>query len=121
MAGENIMVLDAEPVVRSVVRAILERHGYTVRTCSDLSEAIQAVTESPPHLLLTNVYLPGTTGHDAAKVLKETCPSMRVLMVAGLPDDVRIRARTESEQYDFFPKPFTEAELAEKVKAIVAQ
>jgi DNA-binding response OmpR family regulator len=118
MAGRrNILVLDAEPLVRSVVSSILEREGYSVRTCGDLQQALDAVKDSPPDLLLTNVYIPGTTGHEVAKFLRATCPEMRVLMIAGLPDDARIRERTAGDdRYDFFPKPFRASELAQKVK-----
>jgi DNA-binding NtrC family response regulator len=120
MTGKRILVLDAEPLVRSVVSSILTREGYTVRTCGDLDQAVDAVKDSPPDLLLTNVYIPGTTGHAAAKSLRAACPEMRVLMVAGLPDDERIHERTaDDERYDFFPKPFKASELACKVKEML--
>jgi DNA-binding response OmpR family regulator len=118
--GKSILVLDPEPLVRSVIDSILTREGYTVRTCSDLDQAVDAVRRSPPDLLLTNVHIPGTTGHEAAKYLRATCPEMGVLMVAGLPDDERIRQRTaDDDRYDFFPKPFTASELARKVREML--
>jgi DNA-binding NtrC family response regulator len=117
MMGKYILVLDAQPLVRSVVSSILTREGYTVRTCGDLDQAFDAVRHSRADLLLTNVSIPGTTGHAAAKSLRATSPEMRVLMVAGLPDDERIRERTaDDERYELFPKPFKASELARKVK-----
>jgi len=98
MAGKSILVLDSEPLVCSVISTILTREGYTVRTCGNFKDAVNAVESSPPDLLLTNVYIPGTTGHDAAKRLRHACPQMRVLMVAGLPDDERIRNRTADDE-----------------------
>jgi DNA-binding response OmpR family regulator len=121
MDCRNIIVLDAEPVVRSVLTKILERDGYAVRTCADLAEAMQTIKDFPADLLLTNVYLPGTTGHEAAKLLREICPKMRVLMVAGLPDDQSIRERTaDDDWYDLFPKPFKPNELIAKIKQITS-
>ena len=118
----KILVLDAEPLVRSVVTAILERHGYQVRTTESLQMALNEVKDFAPDLLLTNVYIPGTTGHDAARRLRELSPSMRVLMVAGLPDDRKVLSRTaDDEKYDFFPKPFTARELAAKVREMLAR
>ncbi|HUE05703.1 MAG TPA: hypothetical protein VMR62_39540 [Bryobacteraceae bacterium] len=45
---------------------------------------------------------------------------MRVLMVTGLPADQRIKARTTDEGFMVFPKPFAPAELAARVKEILA-
>src|SRR4051794_2740519 len=88
--GDTILVIDPEPVVRSVITSILERDGHTVLTCANLDEALQAITASPPRLLLTNIYLDGIPGYDAAKPLTERCPALSVLIVAGLPDDQRV-------------------------------
>jgi CheY-like chemotaxis protein len=83
MARETILVLDPEPIVSSVIRSILEREGYRVSTANTVEQALPVVDGNPPDLLLTNIYIPGTTGHDAAKFLKEKCPEMRVLMVTA--------------------------------------
>jgi hypothetical protein len=48
---------------------------------------MEGVKNCTPDLLLTNLYIPGTSGHDAAQFLRSMCPNMRVLIVAGLPDD----------------------------------
>jgi CheY-like chemotaxis protein len=63
MMNKDILVLDPEPLVCSVINSILTREGYTVRTCSDLNQAIEAVRSSPPDLLLINIHIlaqPGT-------------------------------------------------------------
>jgi len=112
----TIVVLDAEPVVRSVITKILQREGYTVLPVSDLDSAADAVRHCTPDLLITNLYLPGTTGHEAARLLRKTCPNIRVLMVAGLPDDRSVCDRAEDEDFDLFPKPFAADDLAAKVR-----
>ena len=118
--AKQILVLDPEPVVRSTITAILQRHGYTVRSTENLEQAIAAIKQSPPDLLITNIYVPGTTGHDAAKFLKEHCPQMEVLMVTGLPDADGVRKRVNEQQYEIFPKPFKPSDLTEKVKTILS-
>ena len=102
----TILVLDAEEVVRSVITKILEREGYTVHATGDLPSALELVKDCTPDLLLTNLYIPGTSGHDAAKLLRSMCPNMRVLVVAGLPDDRLIEDRIKGEGFAAFPKPF---------------
>src|SRR5712671_2315778 len=115
----TILVLDAEEVIRSVITRILEREGYTVHTAGDLPSALELVKDCTPDLLLTNLYIPGTTGHDAAKFLRTMCPNMRVLVVAGLPDDRLIEDRMKGEGFAAFPKPFNPKQLTEKVQNVL--
>jgi DNA-binding response OmpR family regulator len=105
--------------VRTVIREILEREGYVVRATGDLGIAVDMVRESPPDLLLIDVYVADIAGHDAAVYLRQKCPHMRVLMMVGVPDDQRIEARTTDEGFMVFPKPFAPAELVVKVKEIL--
>jgi DNA-binding NarL/FixJ family response regulator len=83
-----------------------------------LPSAIDLVKDYTPDLLLTNLYIPGTSGHDAARFLRSMCPNMRVLVVAGLPDDRLIEDRIKGEGFAAFPKPFAAKQLTEKVKNV---
>ncbi len=60
-------------------------------------------------------------GHEAAKYLRNKCPHMRVLMVGGLLDDDRLQYRMALEHFEVFPKPYTAAQLMEKVKEVVGK
>ncbi|MCU1275168.1 MAG: sensory box histidine kinase/response regulator [Bryobacterales bacterium] len=115
----TILVLNSEPVVRSVIRDILEREGYVVLATGDLGTAVDIMSDCTPDLLLTNIDFP-TSGHDAAQYLKKRCPKMRVLIMAGLPDDQRIEDRTAGAGFEVFPKPFSVAELTGKIREILA-
>ncbi len=112
-------MLDAEPVVQRVVTRILERQGHTVQATGSIAEAFQLLRTFVPDLLLTNVFLPGIRGHDAAIVLRQMRPGMRVLMVAGLPDDQQVFDMTRGDGIEPFPKPFTAEELVTKVNQVL--
>lgn len=114
----TILVLNSEPVVRSVIKDVLEREGYVVLATGDLGTAVDIMSDCVPDLLLTNIDFP-TSGHDAAQYLKKKCPKMRVLIMAGLPDDQRIEDRTLGAGFEVFPKPFSLTELKEKIREIL--
>ena len=57
----RIVVLDAEPVVRTVVTRILECNRYTVVPIETVQAAVELVRSTPLDLLLTNVHLRGMT------------------------------------------------------------
>src|SRR4051812_40856489 len=115
----TVLLLDAEPVVRSAVTKMLEAHGYTVHAVSDLDAALEVAKNIKPDLLMTNIYLPGISGYDAAKRLREDCPNLRVMMVAGLPADEKIHDREVRSNFASFPKPFTAQQLVHKVKEVL--
>ncbi|MGA2593579.1 MAG: response regulator [Bryobacteraceae bacterium] len=121
MSANNVTILlfHSAPVVRTVIREILEREGYVVRTTGDLGIAVDMVRESPPDLLLIDDYVGDINGHDAALYLCQKVPLMSVLMVAGLPRDQRIESWTRDENIMVFPKPYTPDELVVKVREIL--
>jgi CheY-like chemotaxis protein len=118
---KTILLLTSEPVVRLVIREVLERAGYVVMATGDLGNAVDRLGECKPDLLMISPYVETITGHEAAKYLQARCPSMRVLMVAGLLDDDRLQYRAELEKVEIFPQPFTAAELLNKVKDVFSE
>ncbi len=115
----TILLLVSDPLVRSVLQDTLEHEGYTVVTAGDLGSAMDRLKEITPDLLITRTYVEGMTGHDAATYLRTTSNGLRVLMVGGLLDDQRLKQRTSLEGFDVFPKPYSAAELLQKVKEVL--
>src|SRR4051794_6390947 len=60
-----IVVIDGEPVVRSVVTQILERDGHEVRAAAEFQSGLAMIKDFQPALVMTNVLLPDMTGHHA--------------------------------------------------------
>jgi DNA-binding NtrC family response regulator len=115
----TILLLASDPVVRSVMGEILEREGYTVLSSKDLGDAVDFLRMSKPDLLITRNYVQSLPGHDAAKYLLTKWPHMKVLMVGGLLDDERLQYRESLQGFEVFPKPYTAAELLQKVKDVL--
>lgn len=115
----TILLLISEPLVRLVMQEELERSGYLVMATGDLGNAVDRIRECKPDLLMISPYVDTISGHQAAKYLQSRCPSMRVLMVAGLLADDRLQYRAELEKVEIFPQPFTGAQLLEKVRDVL--
>jgi DNA-binding response OmpR family regulator len=115
----TILLLMSEPLARVVIQEVLERAGYLVMATGDLGTAVDRISEATPDLLMISPYVETITGHDAAKYLQARCPTMRILMVAGLLDDNRLEYRAELEKVQIFPKPFTAHELLNKVRELL--
>jgi len=115
----TILLFHSAPLVRQVMREILEQAGYVVRATGDLGIAVDMVRETPPDLLLIDTYVANINGRDAALYLRQKCPALRVLMVAGVPADERLDVRVANEGFLVFPPPFAPAALIARVKEIL--
>ena len=117
----TILLLVSDPLVRSVLQETLEREGYMVRATGDLGQAVDRLKESVADLLITRTYVESMPGHEAAMYLLTKCPTMRVLMVGGLLDDKRLQYRAELQGFEVFPKPYSAADLLQKVKEVLSK
>ena len=117
--GNKILLLTSDPVVRSVIRDVLEHGGYSVVAVGDLGSAVDRLKEFTPDLLIIRSYVEGIPGYDAATFLRTRCQGLNVLMVGGLIDDDRLLYRMSLEGFEVFPKPYPAAALLEKVKEVL--
>jgi DNA-binding response OmpR family regulator len=116
----TILLLCSDSEISAVLQDTLEGADYVVLPARDLGTAVDRLSEATPDLLIVRPYLEIMSGHQAALYLRTKCNGLRVLMVAGLPDDDRITERESLHLVEIFPKPFTAAEFLEKVDSMVA-
>ena len=118
---ESILFVEDDPDVARVVMRSLEGLGYHVLRADrvDLALRILATDEGSIDLLITDVVLPDQTGFDLSALAREMRPHLRVLFISGYtPDAVREHER-ELGPIELLSKPFTRAELAEKVRDLL--
>jgi PAS domain S-box-containing protein len=118
---ETILVVEDEELVRHLVVRILGRLGYRVLTAAagDEALAIMATMTEPVHLLLTDVVMPGMTGHELAQRLLEDRPELKVLYVSGYTENTIVRHGVLDPGVHFLEKPFIHEALARKVREVL--
>ena len=108
----RILVVDDDPDVRLMVRAVLEAEGYGVDTADDGYAALRAVDGKEPDCVVLDVMMPGMDGHAVLNRIRggvrSTLPVVMLTAAAG--DDQAWQAWTEGVDY-FLAKPFEPAEL----------
>jgi DNA-binding response OmpR family regulator len=110
----TVLIVEDEPALLEVVKAILRRAGYNPLTASDALEAIllSRTFTSDIHLLLTDVVMPGMDGFALAHQLLAERPEMRVLVMS---------AHTQKcTRLPFLRKPFHREQLLENVRSVIA-
>ncbi len=80
---ESVLVLEDDDLVRDVVERTLRRLGYDVTTVARPNEAIEAATERPFDLLVTDVVMPEMTGDQVAREIRRERPDIAVVFMSG--------------------------------------
>jgi PAS domain S-box-containing protein len=120
-SGETILIVEDEAEVRGLVRETLRQLGYTVLEAGDGYKALKLVEEHKTEirLLLTDVIMPLMNGHELAVRLNAIIPGTKVLYMSGYTDDV-LAFHGLAPEIDFIQKPFSGAELAEKLERVLS-
>jgi two-component system cell cycle sensor histidine kinase/response regulator CckA len=112
-----ILVVDDEPLVRTMARTILADHGYMVLTASSAEEALTLLSRSDPpvDVLLTDLVMPGLSGRELMERVRQSWPRVKLLCMSGyvMPADKQPEA-------GYLQKPFTSAELVARVRQAFA-
>ena len=80
---EKILIIDDETPIRSMVRLILERAGYTVREAQDGIEGIRVFRETPADLVITDLIMPNKDGIGMIIELKKDFPELKIIAMSG--------------------------------------
>ena len=112
-----LVVEDQEPVRRQACR-ILTAHGYSVTEAGSGDEALEAW--EPIDVLVTDVVMPGMSGHELAGAARERIPGLRVVYMSGHTEDVLVRDGARAGDIAFVQKPFTRASLLRAVEGALA-
>lgn len=120
-AERTILVLDDEADVRKMVAAMLTSNGYKVLTAENGDNAIKAFKKSkqPIDLLLLDVVSPGLSGPMVADRIAELQPGLRVLFMSGYGSTNVVQRYVVEKGYALLTKPFTEPQLAKKVREVL--
>jgi PAS domain S-box-containing protein len=120
-AGESILLVEDEEMVREPARRILVRYGYNVLAASNADAALQIAREHADglDLLLTDVVMPGRSGKELANDVREVSPGIKVLFMSGYSQDVIVHQGVLEEGVELIEKPFAAESLLLRVREIM--
>jgi two-component system response regulator HydG len=113
---ECILAVDDAPTTLEVLERNLTTQGYRVFTTQSVPEAITILKTTPVDLVITDLKMPGVSGLDLIRHVRENFKETEVIMITGYPTvEGAVKAvKTGAEEY--LTKPFTDEELLSAVR-----
>ena len=121
--SRKVLLIEDEPNITEAIRFLLIREGWQVETHAEGTDAVQVVLAVRPDLVILDVMLPGKSGMDILRDLREH-DEMRTLPVLMLTARGQSRDREMAEQAGvsrFMTKPFSNIEVLTAVRDLHAQ
>ncbi len=120
---ETILLVEDEDSVRQLVRETLESRGYHVLEAANGKAGLAIATSHSDtiHLVITDVVMPGMSGHELVQHLLSTRPGIKSLYLSGYAQDAFANPKPSDPPKAFLQKPFTLQSLARKVREVLGQ
>jgi diguanylate cyclase (GGDEF)-like protein/PAS domain S-box-containing protein len=117
----SILIVDDEPQNRKLLEALLRPEGYSTRTAASGEDALAAVREHAPDLVLLDVMMPGMDGHEVARRLKavDATSNIPIIMVTAQTAHGALLDGLAAGAEEFLTKPVNRSELWLRVRNLL--
>jgi two-component system alkaline phosphatase synthesis response regulator PhoP len=114
----TVLVVDDETPLRDLIRAYLERDGYTVVEASTGKEALSAAALHNPDIIVLDLMIPEIDGTEVCRRIRASS-DVYIIMLTAKADEVDRVVGLEVGADDYLTKPFSPRELVARVRALL--
>jgi len=119
----DVLVVDDEPNIVLSLKFLISQQGYEVRTATNGEEALKALEEKVPDLILLDIMMPKPDGYEVCQKIRSTpeWKEIPVIMLTAKGRDVEKQKGMAMGADDYITKPFSTQELVVKVRSILKE
>ena len=119
--GPKILIVDDEPNIRDLLTTSLRFAGFAVRAVGNGAQAISAVLEEEPDLIILDVMLPDINGQAVCELIRKdpTMADIKIICISGMVEEERIDELRAAGADDFLHKPLDIDELIRRVSRLL--
>jgi DNA-binding NtrC family response regulator len=112
-ARRRVLVVDDDSVIATTLAEVFQANGFEAIPFTDPLLALVAARTQEPHLLISDITMPGLSGVALAIRIKEECARCQVLLFSGEPNSIDLiqNARVQGHEFLFLEKPVPPAKL----------
>lgn len=118
---KQILIVDDEPSIIVALQFLMEQNGYKTIVAFSGEEAMEAVAQHRPDLILLDIMLPVVDGFEVCQRVRENpeWKDIRIVMVTALGSEVNVTKGLDLGADAYITKPFSNAELVAKVRELI--
>ena len=119
--SKYILIVDDESNIVLSLEFLMKKEGYEVHAVTNGEEALQAVKERTPDLILLDVMMPRKDGYEVCQELRSNpdWENIKIIMLTAKGRDVEREKGLALGADDYLTKPFATRELVEKVNSLL--
>ncbi len=116
----RVMVVDDHPIVRQGVRSLLSNYAdfEIVGEAASGSTALRQAGDLAPHVILLDIRMPGVTGIDLVKQLRQIAPEAKVLMLTSFDDSEYVTGALRAGAHGYVLKSVSDETLVSAIRAV---
>lgn len=119
--AKKLLVIDDEPAIREGVRRILESESFAVETYGSGQAALERIKQERFDLVITDLKMPGISGMDVLKSIKDIHPDLPVVFITGYSSVDNAVEVMKLGAVDYIAKPFTPEDMLKVIKTALEQ
>jgi PAS domain S-box-containing protein len=118
---ELILIVEDNESVREMTMEMLEMNGYDVISASNGEEALLIFENENKviHLVITDVIMPGLSGHELSEHLIRKFPEVKILFMSGYSGDIVQKKGEVNHEVNYIQKPFSSESMLDKIHNIL--
>ena len=121
--GKKILIADDEPNIVVSLEFLMQQKGYVVRVASTGEDALAAIGEFGPDLILLDVMMPRMSGYDLCQRVRENpaWQAIRIIMLSAKGRDIEVTKGMAVGADAYVTKPFSTKDLIAKVQELLGE
>ena len=121
--GKKILIADDEPNIVVSLEFLMKQRGYVVKVVNTGEDALSAVAEFGPDLILLDVMMPRMSGYDLCQKVRENpaWKRIKIIMLSAKGRDVEVTKGMAVGADAYVTKPFSTKDLIAKVKEMLGE
>ena len=121
MTTPSVLIVDDEDMVRTALEQWLRLSGFDTATAANAQEALAAIDDRHPNIVLTDVRMPGLSGMDLLRTIAERGLPTEVILITGHGDVPMAVEAMRAGAFDFLQKPYVPDQLVHSISRAAEQ
>jgi DNA-binding response OmpR family regulator len=113
---EKLLIIEDDRNLHKALRKLFESEGYSVEFATDGAAGLTAFQTAPPALIILDLRLPKMSGREVCREIRKTSPSVPIIVLSAMTDEVDKVLLLELGADDYVTKPFSPKELLARVR-----